>query len=319
MSGPSAFWLRLSADHSERLDVHGYGEVKRQQALRYFTWQWRWRQLRRSEQFRFLWQNTSLATKIVAAVAPQPLNAAAWSGLPWSRTDRWLYAFATRLLWDYAARSGDQAVLSLHEPALGNPPPVVWRGFIASQDLANSALEMEAIRRAVGTKAPQSIIEVGAGYGRTAYALLGAFRTARYTIVDIEPALSLSRWYLSSLFPDRTLTFLHPDEATADVIGKCDLAISISSLQEMTHEQIAMYLGLLDQTTQGVVFLKQWRQWTNPDDGVITALGDYPIPSDWKLLFREPSPVQTAFDQAAWSVRWEEGAPNIADRTTEPS
>lgn len=303
MNAPSAFWQRLAEDHSRRLDLHGLGEVKRQQALRYFTWQWRWNQLQKSEQLRFLWANTSLATKLKAATAPVSLSNAMWQGLPWSRPDCWLYAFATRLVYEYALQHGDQATLKLGEPALGNPPPVSWHGRIVSQDLANSALEMAAIHRALGTRTPNSILEIGAGYGRTAYALLGTFSDARYTIIDIEPALSLSRWYITSLFPKRDVRFLHPDEATPEVVGDCDLAVSISSLQEMTHEQIASYLALVDQTARGVVYLKQWRKWTNPDDGVTTELEEYPVPKSWQLLFLEQAPVQTAFVQAAWAAQ----------------
>ncbi len=56
----------------------------------------------------------------------------------------------------------------------------------------------------------RSILEVGAGYGRTAYALLNLYPHATYTIVDIEPAILISRWYLTQLFPDRDLRFMSP-------------------------------------------------------------------------------------------------------------
>jgi hypothetical protein len=41
------------------------------------------------------------------------------------------------------------------------------RGRLISQDLANTALESTAIPRALGGEPPRSIVEVGAGYGRT--------------------------------------------------------------------------------------------------------------------------------------------------------
>jgi hypothetical protein len=145
-------------------------------------------------------------------------------------------------------------------------------------------------------------LEIGAGYGRTAFALLGVYPHARYTIVDIEPALSLSRWYLSSLFPDRDITFLEADKATTATLGDVDLALSISSLQEMTHEQVRHYLDLLDEGVEGTVFLKQWRRWTNPVDGVVLDFDEYPVPKQWQEVFRETSPVQTAFVQAGWKT-----------------
>jgi len=99
-------------------------------------------------------------------------------------------------------------VTRLPEPALGQPLPVTWRGRLISQDLANTALEVAAIGRALAGRKPRSILELGAGYGRTAYALLSLFPEATYTIVDIEPALTISRWYLSELFGADRLRFL---------------------------------------------------------------------------------------------------------------
>jgi putative sugar O-methyltransferase len=301
-STPSRFWQDLAAAHESQLSAHGLGEIKRQQALRYFTWQWRWSQRKSSEQLRYLLDHSSTMTKLEAALSPQPLGAALWRGPEWSVRDRWLYAFATRLIWDVALRQGDAAVLALGEPALGNPPPVLRRGALVSQDLANSALEVAAIKRALGGRVPSSIVEIGGGYGRTAYALLGVFPAASYTIIDIQPARSLSTWYLSSLYPDRDITFLSPEEATPERLGRVDLALSISSLQEMTPDQVGIYLELFDEAVLGTVFLKQWQRWTNPVDGVVLDLDEYPVPERWRQLFKTPAPVQTAFVEAAWDV-----------------
>jgi putative sugar O-methyltransferase len=301
---PSLFWQDLAREHAAQLDRHGFGELKRKQALRYFTWQWRWRQLVRSEQFRFLLRETPWPTVARALVTPQPLSSALWRGLPWGVADRWLYTLATRLLWQYAEKHGNRDVLELEEPALGNPPPVVWKGGLVSQDLANCSLEAEAIVRALDGKSPTSILEIGGGYGRTAYSLLGLFPQVSYTIIDIEPALSLSRFYLTSLYPSRDLRFVDASRADADAVVDIDLAVSISSLHEMTPEQVTTYLQLLDKVVadEGVVFLKQWERWHNPVDDVVMTFDEYQIPPSWDLLFREKSPVQTAFVQAAWRL-----------------
>jgi putative sugar O-methyltransferase len=300
---PSRFWEKLGAEHQALLAEHGFEQLKRQQAFRYFTWRWRWGSLRRSRQLRFLLTRSRPGTLARCLVEPARVTGPDWDGVPWSRRDRWLYATATRLLWDYAGRNDALAVLSLPEPELGNPLPVRWRGRLISQDLANSALEATAIARALGGREPGSILEVGAGYGRTAYALLEAFPRATYTVVDIEPALSISRWYLTALFgPDR-LRFLRPDEAAAIGSGSADLVVSISSLQEMTPTQVAGYLELFDRVVgDGVVYLKQWRRWTNPDDALTFDLRDHAIPARWDVVFDEPAPVQTNFRQVAWRV-----------------
>jgi len=226
-----------------------------------------------------------------------------WEGTGFSRAERRLTVLATRLLWAYAERYGSPDVLRLPEPELGAPLPVRWRGRLISQDLANSALEAAAMARALDGREPVSIVEIGAGYGRTAYSLLARYPQASYTIIDIEPARTISQWYLSSLFAPERLRFVSPHEAEELPPAAFDLAISISSLQEMTPEQVAIYLRLLDRTTGGgTVFLKQWETWRNPDDEVELRFGDYPFPQRWERVLDESAPVQTRFVQAGWRV-----------------
>jgi putative sugar O-methyltransferase len=300
---PSQFWAELGEAHRRDLEVYGLDQVKRHQALRYFTWGWRWGQLARSEQFRFLVRHTPPATLLRAARARTDLSDEGWRGVPWSRSDRWLYAFATRLIWEFARRcEGTAPVLRLPEPELGSPLPVQWEGRLISQDLANTALEVAAIVRALGGRVPASIVEVGVGYGRTAHALLALFPEVAYTVVDIEPALGIAEWYLTSLYPGRSLQFLSPAQAEA-LDARFDLAISISSLQEMTLEQVRSYLELFHRTTPGGrVYLKQWKSWRNPQDGITLTFDEYPIPSGWRLLFTQPAAIQTRFVEAAWRV-----------------
>jgi putative sugar O-methyltransferase len=300
---PSRFWTELGASHSQDLEQHGFANAKRRQALRYFTWSWRVAALFQSVQMRFLLTHTSPLTWMRCAAAPVDLSDAAWIDVPWTRRDRWLYVFAVRLLWQYTRSRDRFGVLALEEPRLGNPFPVWWRGRLISQDLANGALEAEAIGRALGNRTPHSILEVGAGYGRTAYVLLRLFPDARYTIVDIEPAISISRWYLSQLFAPERLRFLTPDEAASLADGEIDLGVSISSLHEMTPEQVADYLRLYDRLAAGgVVYLKQWISWHNPADRVTMRFADYPVPARWRRLFNERASVQTNFGQAAWQI-----------------
>jgi SAM-dependent methyltransferase len=285
------------------LDAHGPEDVKRRQALRYFTWQWRLRAIRHSEQFRFLLRHTSPWTWLRCALSPADLRSAAWKPLVWSVVDRWLYTFAVRLLWEYARTKDSLGVLALPEPVLGNPPPVRLRGRLISQDLANAAVEVDAIRRLLDGRHPRTILEIGAGYGRSAYVLLSIYPDSVITIVDIDPAIEISRWYLTQLFPPERLRFVRPEELGEVAAGSIDLALSISSFQEMTPSQVAEYLRVLDtKAAGGRVFLKQWEAWRNPDDDVVMRFQDYPIPGRWKRLVDEPSPVQATFHEAGWVV-----------------
>ena len=231
------------------------------------------------------------------------LSDEAWRGVTWPRRERWLYAFAVRLVWEYARRHDTLGITRLDEPTLGDPLPVRWRGRLISQDLANSALEASAVARGLAGEKSTSILEIGPGYGRLGHALLSAFPSATYTAVDIEPARTVSEWYLTRLFPTRRLRFLTPAQAAELPAGSISLALSVSSLQEMTPDQVASYLRLLDRIAAGgLVYLKQWTEWRNPADGVTLRFADYPFPARWEACFDEPAPVQTQFHQAAWRV-----------------
>jgi putative sugar O-methyltransferase len=299
----SPFWEKLASEHAGELDRFGFEAVKRRQALRYFNWRWHWSSVHLSRQMRFLLAHASLATLLRCSAAPARLSGPLWEDVPWSRRDRWLYVFAVRLLWEYALRHDELDVLELPEPTLGGPLPVEWRGRLISQDLANTALEATAIARALGGESPRSIVEVGAGYGRTAYALLSAYPDATYTVVDIEPALTISRWYLTQLFEPGRLRFIEPGECGGLEESSVDLVVAVSSLHELSNGQVRRYLGLFDRIARGgVVYLKQWEHWTNPEDPSSLDLGEYPIPGSWEPVFDEAAPVQTNFRQAAWRV-----------------
>ncbi len=330
-SQPDGFWRQLGEKHRRDLDEYGFDAIKRNQAFRYFTWRWSWSSIRGSEQMRFLLRHASPLALLRCVLTPAELSDQAWEnvrwpssgkgsdtdasetldtisdqksgGHLWPRRDRWLYAFAVRLLWLYANHHDPMRVTSLPEPTLGQPLPITWRGRLISQDLANTALEAAAIGRVLAGRTPKSILEVGAGYGRTAYALMSLFPETTYTIVDIEPAISISRWYLSELFPPERLRFLSPDEAGGLPDGSIDLALTISSLQEMTPAQVAEYLEMFDRVARGgVIYIKQWRTWRNPVDKVELTFDRYPIPGHWALQFKERAPVQTSFTEAAWAV-----------------
>ena len=297
---PSAFWKQLGDAHAESMAAHGLDTVKRRQALRYFTWQWRWRHITKSEQMRYLLTHTPPATLVGAGLHPGPLDDRTWDGTPWSKPDRWLYVYATRLLWAQAVATGHPAT-DLPEPTLGDPLPVQAGGRLVSQDLANTALELDAMRRG-GADHPTEVVEIGAGYGRTAYAVLSLFPDARYTIVDIEPTISISRWYLSQQFDADRLTFVPADELDRLEGRSFDLGLSISSLQEMTPAQVGDYLRLLDDHVHGHVFLKQWERWHNPIDETDMVFEDYPIPATWKRMLWERCAVQTKFMQGLWET-----------------
>jgi hypothetical protein len=71
----------------------------------------------------------------------------------------------------------------------------------------------------------------------------------------------------------------------------------------MRPDQIAHYLGVIGRHTRGVFYSKQWRDWTNRDDGVRIREADYPIPPEWQRIYQRTHEVQTYFFEAAYRTR----------------
>jgi putative sugar O-methyltransferase len=70
-----------------------------------------------------------------------------------------------------------------------------------------------------------TLAELGAGYGRLGYVMLKTAQ-CQYFVFDIPPALYLSQWYLTTLFPKRRAfrfrrfdTFETPSRERFDLIN----------------------------------------------------------------------------------------------------
>ena len=230
------------------------------------------------------------------------------------------------MYWEYVRRRDPRGLLArLEEPALGDPVIARYRGRRISQDICNSVHELYSATHGLpgGEPGPGGVLELGAGYGRVAWAFLEAFPQARCIVCDIPPALGIAQQYLTTLFPDRrTLRFRHFDDG-AEVAGEparaqlafltpnrlelldplgVSLFVNISSLHEMTPAQIAYYLGEVDRHTRGWFHTKQWLDWHNTEDDVRVGRDDYPIPPNWDTVYSHRHPIQRAFFHALYRV-----------------
>jgi putative sugar O-methyltransferase len=319
LAGPSKYWIELNRRNAEQMALHGYENFKRTVALNYFTWT---KLLPWDSQVRFLVARLPLATTLRAGLRALAASRNDYFN-SFGRLQAIAYNFLTLLLWNYLLDLdlGDDA-LALREPPEGSPPIVEPQpGLKVSQDLANSILEYESFKSAIGDRA--RVLEVGAGYGRTAYATMKLRPGVRYVIADIPPALFIAERYLSSVCPERTvfryrdfedfeairdefeqadLAFVLSSQITRLPAGSFDLVINISSLHEMRPDQISFYLGefnrLLD--VGGHFFTKQWRRTKVPFERVAVNKEDYPIPNNWEVVFNRVPRVQTRFFEALY-------------------
>lgn len=314
---PSKFWQALNEVNLRSLAEGGYRIFKQTVATNYFTW------IVESGDDQLAYPRSHTAWQDWAKIARVLLTPMRGTRLHF--VHRFLYKALTAMLWQYVHRRDPEGLLEkIREPLEGTPFPVYGQERLLSQDLANSVLEYHAVRNYIVPCGDQmTVCELGAGYGRTAYLFLQARPRTRYVIIDIPPALAIAQRYLSAVLPQRRvfgfrpfsqfqdvrdefeasdLAFLLPHQAAMLPTKSVDLFISVSSLQEMRPDQIAMYFSLIDRLTRGLFYMKQWITSQNPHDHLTIRQEDYPISPNWRLLFVRQAPVQGRFFEAMYRI-----------------
>jgi putative sugar O-methyltransferase len=316
---PSKYWVQLNRMNLVQLQQHGYENFKRTIALNYFTFV---RILPWDAQIVFLLLKLPLRASLgCVRRAFSARKHDFFSAFNWIQS--LLYNFLTLASWEYSRGAvSDPKLLALREPEEGNPAVITDRsGALISQDLANTVLEVAAIGASL---APGSVvIELGAGYGRDAHAMLATNPGIKYVIVDIPPALWVAETYLRHQFPQLRvfqyrdfadfseveaefsrcdIAFFLATQITALPAGLADLAINISSLHEMRPEQIAFYFSQFDRLLkdEGIFYFKQWKRGVVPFENVVIKQEDYPIPASWRCELSREAPIQTRFFEARY-------------------
>jgi putative sugar O-methyltransferase len=314
---PSKYWEELNRKNLQQLADSKYENFKRTIARNYFTWMIN----PFDEQLRFLmreagvWRSIGVLFRALFAPRHNPLN----------RKHTLYYNTLTNLLWDYVKKNDSEGLLErLSEPREGNPPGVMRNGCLISQDLANSVLEYEAILHPdLDRRDVRTILELGPGYGRTAYVFLTLQPGCRYILVDIPPALYVAQRYLTTIFPERkifafrsfdsfgsvrdeftqaNLIFLTPNQLELLPDKSVDLFVNISSLHEMRMDQIRYYFGEIDRLARRYFYFKQWKETIIPFENEAITEADYPVPEDWQLIYRQQCKVHTYFFEALYEL-----------------
>ncbi len=320
---PSRFWDDLNSINAQWLDEFGLENFKRTVAQNYFNWLVVAHQ---DPQFRAVlgaWLRRPALRPLLTRM-PDPGLLRTTIGLErrFGIPQRLVYRLFVGMLWEVAVRDDRLGLTSrLEEPALGNPIDT-WSGTRRiSQDLANSIRECNAVTDWCGPGRGSVVAELGAGYGRLAFVFL-AGASVRYVIFDIPPALHVAQWYLTRLFPERRafrfrrflafseiegelaqsdVAFFTPNQMALFPDGYFDVFLSISTLPEMSQDQIANYLAAMSRLARRGIYLKQWRRWFNDKDGFEFTYDGLTIPSPWTLRLDRPDAVQPLFQERAWT------------------
>lgn len=134
---------------------------------------------------------------------------------------------------------------------IGQPVSVKIRSCEINSDYLFALEEFLFLESAIKLDTVKSIVEIGAGFGRTCHAFLAlADGIERYTIVDLPDVLKLSRRVLAEVIPDHfhKVQFVDATEPAAWQNVVADLAINIDSFQEMPPATVDAYMkGLVTQ------------------------------------------------------------------------
>lgn len=319
---PSAFWDELAERHVDELDSDGFGNFKRTLNMKYFNW---------SVLGIVRHQLTPVLKRWASKPNLSPFSAQ-FDGYSSNRTSKAksfnpasaaIYKVYVAMLADLVETTDRLGLLDkISEPEVGNPFVINHKGRRVSQDLCNSIHEFYSSTAAVDATRPGfRIAELGAGYGRLGQVYLSALPNASYTIIDIPPALYVSQRYLTEVFPNekvfkfrefksfeevRTefessrIRFLAAHQIELLPKDQFDLFVNISSLHEMSREQIENYLKQINRLCRGNFYSKQWLVSRAKVNGFTLKNSEYPIPENWTEIYHRQHPIQRMFFEALY-------------------
>jgi putative sugar O-methyltransferase len=316
---PSQFWLRLNAMNVAQIERHGLHNFKRTVNQNYYNWIPRSLEDNQIRNLMAFWaSHPSLVPLRTRMEECELLEIGPGTENPLCHEEgKETYRLFVGLLWWYTLRNDTYKFLPrLAEPEIGNPIRITLDGVLISQDIANSVRELTAICDVLDLRTfKPAILELGAGYGRLCYACMSLL-SCRYLIVDLPPALYVAQWYLQKVFPERKIfafrpfddfgsvkreieeadiCFFTPNQLAVLPDSYVDVALSISSLGEMTVPQIDHYKRLLENKSRKLVYLKQWINTLNELDQVALTKQSYNLSPNWALALDRVDAIQDGF------------------------
>lgn len=190
----------------------------------------------------------------------------------------------------------------------GDPPRIESNFGLVTLDLLSSIIEIDSLREAIEIVAPQAILEIGAGSGRTANALLELNSQMKYVIADIPPALFVGMTRLKKAFPNKKIFFVDDKSTLEEYLAAPDtwdvlfalpslltyfpnkffeITLAIDCLHEMNEKMRNMFADIATSKSKYYYF-KIWNKTTIPLDNIFltsTNLSDFGYSMKWKVIF----------------------------------
>lgn len=305
---PSVFWDNLNRAHLECLSKHGFDNFKRTINTKYFNW---------GGLGILIHQLSPLINKLIKGNFTSLMKSKNFGGRKSNFLEAFIYRVYLVSLYEYVSQNDPLKLLDkIKEPLIGNPFLVKYKDKLISQDLCNSIYDFYSITNSISLPKKARIAELGAGYGRVGYVSINALQGSSYCVIDIPPALLIAQSYLSRVFPKEKIFKFRPFKSFNEVRKEFeksriqfllphqiellpnkyfDLFINISSLHEMTREQIKNYIEQINRLCKFYFYTKQWRRSRITDNRFIKE-NDYPIPRSWRIINRrDRHPIQKMF------------------------
>lgn len=131
----------------------------------------------------------------------------------------------------------------------GGAENIRFRRQIVSLDYLLSMEEMIFLHQILAKA--ENIIEIGAGFGRTAHTIVTNYSISSYTIVDLSEMLCVSEQYLRMVLPYELfskLEFRQPHEIFN--LSDCDLIVNVDSMNEMPTGVASEYLNWISENAK---------------------------------------------------------------------
>ncbi len=197
-------------------------------------------------------------------------------------------------------------------------------GKLTSDKLA-SLIELQNFQPVLSRYATPRILEIGAGSGRTANALMCLNANLKYVIADIPPATYIATQRLRAAFPlikikvaknQAHLSQLIQNEDDWDVLVLLPslleyipdkyfgLMLAIDCLHEMKEEARIMFSDVANKKSEHY-FFKIWNDTHIPLDGVYltkTNLSDYGVKDNWKCITSSASVFPSDFSEFLFQI-----------------
>jgi putative sugar O-methyltransferase len=129
----------------------------------------------------------------------------------------------------------------------GHPIGIMYKGEPMCLDYLQAVYETDFIDKYVDM-AGLDILEIGAGYGRTAHTILSNYNVRSYTIADLENCLALAYRYLEEVLPADVFGKINfvPIE-TVSLNKDFDLCICIDAFSELDEGEAEQYVRYVNE------------------------------------------------------------------------